>query len=46
MLIVLPFGWVICGYVAEKIGDFRFRFRLRFRKSSQRHLAADCGASS
>lgn len=25
MLIVLPYGWVICGHVAERIGEFQFR---------------------
>jgi len=24
-LIVLPYGWVICGFVAEQIGLFQFR---------------------
>lgn len=24
-LIVLPHGWVICGYVAEDTGDYRLR---------------------
>lgn len=24
-LIVLPYGWVICGYVAEQLGLFHYR---------------------